>query len=265
VVALFVIMPFLSWYGSWFGRQLSPEQMEAYLHDQTKPRNVQHALSQIGDRIIGGDESVKQWYPSVISTSQHPVAEVRRVAAWVMGQDNKNAEFHSALLPMLEDSHPGVRHNAALALVRFNDAAARPELVAMLKPDTLLATGNGEVELIVKDEGRAVAANSPLARIKQGDGQTLEIRSPEAGRIQTIAVSDGANVNEGNELITLSPDIDQVYDALVALYILGTPDDMPYVQRYVGQVSGMPDRVHKQAVATLEAIRERARNSGQRL
>jgi HEAT repeat protein len=239
--------------------------MEAYLHDQTKPRNVQHALSQIGDRIIGGDESVKQWYPSVISTSQHPVAEVRRVAAWVMGQDNKNAEFHSALLPMLEDSHPGVRHNAALALVRFNDAAARPELVAMLKPDTLLATGNGEVELIVKDEGRAVAANSPLARIKQGDGQTLEIRSPEAGRIQTIAVSDGANVNEGNELITLSPDIDQVYDALVALYILGTPDDMPYVQRYVGQVSGMPDRVHKQAVATLEAIRERARNSGQRL
>jgi multidrug efflux pump subunit AcrA (membrane-fusion protein) len=166
---------------------------------------------------------------------------------------------------MLEDSHPGVRHNAALALVRFNDAAARPELVAMLKPDTLRATGNGEVELIVKDEGRAVAANSPLARIKQGDGQTLEIRSPEAGRIQTIAVSDGANVNEGNELITLSPDIDQVYDALVALYILGTPDDMPYVQRYVGQVSGMPDRVHKQAVATLEAIRERARNSGQRL
>src|ERR1044072_8340087 len=73
VVVLFVITPFLSWYGSWFGRQLSPTQMEAYLHDQAKPRNVQHALSQIGDRIIAGDESVKQWYPSVISASQTTV------------------------------------------------------------------------------------------------------------------------------------------------------------------------------------------------
>ena len=265
VVALFVILPFLSWYGSWFGRQLSPSQMDAYLHDQAKPRNIQHALSQIASRIVEGDETVKQWYTSVISVSQHPSAEVRLMAAWVMGQDNKYAEFHSALLPMLSDSHPGVRHNAALALVRFNDAAARPELVAMLKPDTLRAAGDGQVELIVKDEGTPVAANAPLARIKQSDGKTLEMRSPEAARIQTITVSDGATVNEGSELLILSPDTEQVWNALVALYIIGTPDDMPYIQRYTGQVSGMPDRVYKQASATLEAIRERARNAGQRL
>jgi hypothetical protein len=264
-VALFVILPFLSWYGSWFGRQLSPEQMGTYLHDQAKPRNVQHALSQIASRIVEGDESVKQWYPSVISASQHSSAEVRLMAAWVMGQDNKNTEFHSALLPMLADSHAGVRHNAALSLVRFNDAAARPELVAMLKPDTVRAAGDGKVELIVKDEGTAVAANAPLARIKRVDGQTLEMRSPEAARIQSIAVSDGANVSEGTELITLSPDTEQVWNALIALYIIGTPDDVPYIQRYTGQVSGMPERVHKQALATLEAIRERARNSGQPL
>jgi HEAT repeat protein len=237
--------------------------MDAYLHDENKPRNVQHALSQIANRIIGGDESVKQWYPSVISASQNSSAEVRLMAAWVMGQDNKTPEFHAALLPMLEDSHPGVRHNAALSLVRFNDAAARPELVAMLKPNTLLAASTGKVELIVKDEGTAVAANAPLARIKQEDGRTLEMRSPEAGHIQAIAVSDGATVNEGGELLTLSPETEQVWSALVALYIIGQPDDVTYIQRYTGQIPGMPDRVHKQASATLESIRERARNSGQ--
>jgi HEAT repeats len=264
VVALFVIAPFLSWYGSWFGRELSPDKMEAYLHDENKPRNVQHALSQIANRIIAGDESVKQWYPSVISAAWSSSAEVRVMAAWVMGQDNKNTEFHSALLPMLEDSHPGVRHNAALALVRFNDSAARPELVAMLKPNTLRAAATGKVELIVKDEGTAVAANAPLARIKREDGQTLEMRSPEAGHIQTLAVSDGATVDEGGELLTLSPETEQVWSALVALYIIGQPDDTIYIQRYTGQVPGMPDRVIKQASATLEAIRERARNAGQR-
>jgi HEAT repeats len=264
VVVLFVIMPFLSWYGSWFGRELSVDKMDTYLHDQNKPRNVQHALSLIANRIIEGDESVKQWYPSVISASQYPSAEVRLMAAWVMGQDNKSTDFHAALLPLLEDSHPGVRHNAALSLVRFNDATARHELVAMLKPNTLVAAGSGQVELIVKDEGTPVAANAPLARIKQGDGQTLEMRSPEAGHIQAIAVTDGASVDEGSELLTLSPETEQVWSALVALYIVGQPDDAVYIQRYTGPVPGMPDRVYKQASATLESIRERARNAGPR-
>jgi hypothetical protein len=252
VVALFVIAPFLSWYGSWFGRELSPEKMNAYLHDENKPRNVQHALSQIAGRIIAGDESARQWYPSVISASQSPSAEVRLMAAWVMGQDNKNAEFHSALLPMLEDSHPGVRHNA------------RPELVSMLKPNTLRAGAAGKVELIVKDEGTAVAPNAPLVRIKQDDGRTVEMRSPEAGHIQALAVPDGAAVSEGGELLTLSPETEQVWNALVALYIVGQPDDAAEIQRYTGQIPGMPDRIHRQALATLESIRERARSAGQR-
>jgi pyruvate/2-oxoglutarate dehydrogenase complex dihydrolipoamide acyltransferase (E2) component len=134
----------------------------------------------------------------------------------------------------------------------------------MLKPNTLLAPSAGIIELIVKDEGTAVAANAPLARIKQEDGRTLEMRSPEAGHIQAIAVPDGATVSEGSELLTLSPETEQVWSALVALYIVGQPDDATYIQRYTGQMPGMPDRVHKQASATLESIRERARGAGQR-
>src|SRR6476660_7425312 len=77
VVALFVIIPFISWYGTWFGRPLSDARMTEYLHDQNKPRNVQHALAQVGNRIIDGDQSVKRFYADVIATSQHQQPEVR--------------------------------------------------------------------------------------------------------------------------------------------------------------------------------------------
>lgn len=264
VVVLFVIIPFLSWYGTWFGRQLSDSQMETYLNDQHKPRNVQHALAQIGNRIIEGKESMKHWYPSVIAASQHQTAEVRLMAAWVMGQDNTYEEFHSTLLPMLKDESPGVRHNTALALVRFNDAAARPELVAMLEMTSLRAEGDGTVEFVIKDEGTPVAAGTPLARIKQADGRTIEMRAREAARVETLSVADGTNVNAGSDLMVLSPETEQIWNALIALYIVGQPDDIPSIQRYAGQLPGIPERIHKQAVSTLEAIRERAQKAALR-
>lgn len=261
VVMLFVVVPFVSWYGTWFGRQLSDSQMESYLNDQNKPRNVQHALAQLGNRIIGGDQSAKKWYPAVIAASGHPNFEVRLMAAWVMGQDNTDQDFHRALLPLLQDAHPGVRHNAALALVRFNDETARPEIVAMLKPTTLRAASDGVVEFLAKDEGTPVAASMPLARIKQSDGQVAVMLAPEAARVETLLVENGSQVSEGSDLITLSPETEQVWNALVALYIIGQPDDIPYIQRYTGQLPGISERIHKQAVSTLEAIRERARKA----
>jgi hypothetical protein len=261
VVVLFVVLPFLSWYGSWFGRKLSDEQMQTYLHDQGKPRNVQHALSQIGNRIIEGDPAVKRWYAEVINASQHSSSEVRVMAAWVMGQDNHEQEFHTALVPLLKDESPSVRHNAALSLVRFNDPAARPALLAMLNPTTLRADTDGTVEFIVKDEGTSVAMNAPLARIKQTDGKNSVVHAPEAGRLETLAVTDGATINSGNDLLTLGPETEQVFSALVALFILGQPDDIPSIQRYTGQLPGVPDRINKQAAATLAAIRERAQKA----
>lgn len=258
VLILFVVIPFLAWYGSWFGRPLSDARMEEYLHDQNKPRNVQHALAQIGNRIIGGDQSVKRWYSDVIAASHQQPPEVRLTAAWVMGQDNTYQGFHSALLTLLADPTPGVRHNAALGLVRFGDASARPELIEMLQRLTVRAESAGTVELIVKEEGAPMVANAPLARIRQQDGNTGEIRSPEAGRIETIFVANGGRVEPGSELMTLSPSTEQVWEALRALYIVGQPEDIPYVQRYTRPVAGMPDRIQKQATSTLEAIRDRA-------
>jgi HEAT repeat protein len=258
VIVLFVVIPFLSWYGSWFGRPLSDSKMTEYLHDQSKPRNVQHALAQLGNRIIDRDQAVKQFYPDVIAASHHPQAEVRMTAAWVMGQDNSEENFHSALRPMLQDPNPGVRHNAALGLVRFGDSSGRPELIAMLEPYSVRAESSGIVELIIKEEGTAIAANGPVARVKKDDGATIEIRSPEAARVESLLVQSGNRVEAQKELITLAPSTEQVWEALRALYVIGQPEDIPHVQRYTRPIAAMPDSVLKQAASTIEAIRGRA-------
>jgi HEAT repeat protein len=258
VVVLFVVIPFISWYGTWFGRPLSDSKMTEYLHDQNKPRNVQHALAQLGNRIIDRDQLAKRFYPDVIAASQHPQAEVRMTAAWVMGQDNSYEDFHSALRPLLQDSSPGVRHNAALGLVRFGDSSGRPELIAMLEPYSVRSESSGIVELIIKEEGVAIAAHGPLARIKQDDGNTIEIHAPEAGRIESVLVANNSKVEAGTELMTLSPTTEQVWEALRALFLVGQADDIPYVQRYTRPSPTMPDSILKQAASTIEAIRERS-------
>lgn len=258
VVVLFVIVPFISWYGTWFGRPLSDSRMTEFLHDQNKPRNVQHALAQLADRITAGDQSAKRFYPDVIEAAQNPQSEVRMTAGWVMGQDNTYKDFHSTLLELLRDPSAGVRHNAALGLVRFGDSSSRPELIAMLKSYPVQAEISGAVELIVKEAGTAVAPNAPLARIRQADGKISESRAPEAGRVESIAIADGGTIEAGGELLTLSPSAEQVWEALRALYIVGQAEDITFVQRYLRPISTMPDKIQKQASSTLEAIRDRA-------
>jgi len=255
VAALFVGAAFFSWWGSWFGRKLSDTQMTQYLHDAEKPRNVQHALYQISERIQNGDQSVKKWYSDVVAASQHKAPEVRLLAAWVMGQDTSYDEFHSALAPLLADPIPSVRHNAALALVRFKDPAARAELAAMLKPIALKAESGGTIELIVKQDGVAVPAGAPLVRIKQPGGQVVEVRAPEEARVDFVSATDGATVEEGAELITLSPSVNQVWETLRALYCIGETDDIPYIERYTRPLPGMAEDIQKQAARTIEAIK----------
>jgi len=74
VATLFVVVAFLSWYGSWFGRPLSDSQIESYLKDQEKPRNAQHALAFIAERMAKGDHSMSRWYPAVIAARLPPCA-----------------------------------------------------------------------------------------------------------------------------------------------------------------------------------------------
>src|ERR1051326_3982771 len=130
---LIVLMPFLFWWNTWFGRNLSDQQLTEYLHDDKKPRHMQQALVQIGERISRGDKSVSQWYPDALRLATYPVEEVRNTDAWVMGQDTSGSGFHEALLKMLNDPSLTVRGNAALSLVRFGDASGKPQILELLQ------------------------------------------------------------------------------------------------------------------------------------
>src|SRR5918911_144150 len=78
IAVLFVVVPFLTWYLTWFGRPLSDADMESYLRDDKNVRHVQQALTQIEERIEKGDASVKRWYPQVVALADSSVPEIRK-------------------------------------------------------------------------------------------------------------------------------------------------------------------------------------------
>jgi len=256
VAWLIVLMPFLFWWNTWFGRQLSASKMTEYLQDEQHPRHIQHALVQIGERMQRHDETVKQNYPELIRLATHPVEEVRNTDAWVMGQDTSGNGFHEALLKMLNDSSPLVRGNAALSLVRYGDATGKPQILALLQPATVMASQSGKV-IDTAAVGTTIRSGGAVAKLQAGD-ETVEVRSPITGKITSLRVQTGQNVTAGAEIATLAPEGDQVWEALRALFIIGEAEDLPVVQSYERELPEIPDRVRQQALETEKAIRGRA-------
>ena len=254
---LIVLMPFLFWWNTWFGRHLSDQQVTEYLHDEKKPRHIQHALVQLGDRMIHNDAVAKQWYPDLVRLATHSVEEVRNTDAWVMGQDTSGPDFHETLLKMLDDSSPMVRGNAALSLIRFNDATGRPQIVELLKPAIIIAPAAGHI-LDSDRPGTAIHQGGLLAKLSSQDSsQTLEIRSPIPGRIRSVA-QPGANVPNHSEVAVVDPANEQVWEALRALYLIGQPDDLAAIRPYERDVPDVSNDVRKQAIETDQAIQKRA-------
>src|SRR5438874_10385056 len=252
---LIVLMPFLFWWNTWFGRQLSDKQLIEYLHDDKKPRHIQHALVQIGERLTKHDTNVTRLYPEVVRLASYPVEEVRNTDAWVMGQDTAGAGFHESLLRMLNDPSPLVRGNAALSLVRFGDATGRRQILALLQPAQGKAPQSGKV-IDTSTVGTAIHQSGVIAKLEQ-NGQTIEIRSPIAGRLRNLFVKTGQPVTAGDEIATLDPSTEQVWEALRALYLIGQLDDLPAILPYERELPDIPDHVRQQAVLTERAITER--------
>jgi hypothetical protein len=254
---LIVLMPFLFWWNTWFGRHLSDQQLTEYLHDDKKPRHIQHALIQLGDRMSHGDAALKQWYPDLIRLANDPVEEVRNTDAWVMGQDTSGAGFHDSLLKMLADSSPMVRGNAALSLVRFGDATGRPQIVALLQPAQLTAPVNAHV-VDADRPGTAIHQGGLLLKLTApGASAPIEIRSPIPGRIRSVS-QPGANLAAGSEVAVVDPATEQVWEALRALYLVGQIDDLTAIRPYERDLPDIPDHVRQQARETEKAIRTRA-------
>jgi HEAT repeat protein len=262
---LIVLLPFLFWWNTWFGRQLSDPQITQYLTDDKRPRHIQHALVQIGERIARHDTRAARWYPELIRLSTHPVEEVRNTDAWVMGQDTAGAGFHDALLKMLQDPSPMVRGNAALSLVRFGDASGREQIVALLQAAHVLAPSAGRVTDTARagtaiHQGGLIAKlqPAPLPGANSPNGESaVEVRSPISGRIYSMGVSAGATVAAGAEIATVDPGDEQVWEAVRALYVIGRAEDLPAIRPYERESRDVPDRIRQQAQLTDQAIRSR--------
>jgi len=251
---LICLMPFLFWWNTWFGRKLSDQQLNEYLHDVKKPRHIQQALVQVGERITRRDTRAKQWYPDLVRLASDPVEEVRNTDAWVMGQDAGGDRFHEALLKMLADPSPMVRGNAALSLVRFGDATGRPQIVALLQPARIVAPEAGHI-LDADRPGTAIHQGGLIAKLQCGKG-TTEIRSPIPGRIRSVA-GTGANIAAGAEMAVIDPSAEQVWEALRALYLIGQPDDLPAILPYERDLPDISNDVRQQASETEKSIRAR--------
>jgi biotin carboxyl carrier protein len=249
---ILVLLPFLFWYDTWFGRALSSEKTEEYLNDAGKPRHAQHALVQIGERLSRGDASVRRWYPKIVQLASSPSAELRQTAAWIMGQDTRYQPFHQALSGLLHDPSPLVRRNAALSLAAFRDPAARPELCAMLQHFTVTAPVAGKLTFRLRP-GEYVNAGTLLARIA-----TTDLRSPVPGEVRVLLRPDGVEVTPGEPLAELSPGKEHVWEALRGLFLVGASSDLDEIRRYARGVPGIPTRVQQQAALTLSEIESRA-------
>ena len=256
VPALLVLITFLFWYQTWFGKRLNDRELGEYLSDTSVPHKTQHALSQLAAEIARGDRSVQRWYPQVIGLAGNKEAELRLMAAWVMGQDNKSEIFHKALQGLLQDPEPMVRWNAALALVRFGDSGGRSQLLLMLRPFALLAPEAGTITFRLKEQD-AVRRGSVIARIRDGDAKTVEVRSPLGGQVEHRLANDGAKVALGERIALLSPGEVQVWESLRALYLVGKASDLDEVEKFARGASGISERVRQQAALTAQAIRQR--------
>jgi len=258
---LLVLMPFLFWWNTWFGRHLSDKQITEYLQDNQHPRHIQHALIQMGERMSRHDTSVTRWYPELVRLASHSVEEVRNTDAWVLGQDTSGPGFHEALTKMLADLSPVVRGNAALSLVRFGDATGRPQIVALLQSVKITAPSAGRI-VDADKPGTAIHQNGLIAKLQPdqpgANQQTVELRSPVSGRIRNLFVQTGQTVTAGAEIASVDPATDQVWEALRALYIVGQFDDLPAITPYTRDLPEVPDHIRQQAVLTEKVIRERA-------
>lgn len=254
---LLVLMPFLFWWSTWFGRPLKPKEMNEYLNDNAHPRHIQHAIVQLGQRMSQHDASAAQWYGDLVRLATNPREEVRSTDAWVMGQDTSGAGFHEALLKMLGDASTVVRGNAALSLVRFGDSSGRTQIVSLLQPVVITTAPSGRV-IDAATAGTMIHQGGLIAKVQGDDSQIHELRSPITGRVR-LATGTGANLAGGASVATVDPAEEQVWEALRALYLIGQVDDLPAIRPYERELPEISDRVRVQAADTERAIQERAK------
>lgn len=265
-----VIVPSVFWRQVWFGSDLSDEQIRRRLAQPEQQRDVQHACEQISRRMARDPDGARQFYDPLVSLADHSNEEIRSVVAWCMGEDDtRYGPFHQALLGLVDDEAPRVRFNAALALVRFGDPIGRRILQEMLTPYTVSATWEGQSEkgTVVDIVGKRnpVKPLMQLTLLHTGEGNPKTVLAPLGGQIGQVTARPGDHVTKGQPLLTIEPGFQQVYEALRGLALMGEPEDLPCVQRYLDPPSRFSHsqraRVQTQAKLTADAIQKRQKRN----
>lgn len=251
-----VALPLYFWMGTWFGTELSDAKLADYLADREHPRKVQHALVQITKRLEDGPEDEREYYPAMVALVDHPREPVRSTLAWVMGWDPHSIEFHEALLTLLRDDKVLVSRNAALSLSKFGDETARNELRAMLKPYEVTAPVAGTLSDL-PPKGRAIKVHTDLAIITDAEGKTLKIPAPLNGKVLATFAANGDQVEAGDRLCEIAPGKQDMWEALRALAIVGTPDDIPAIQEALNRRYA-DAQIAEQGESTIKLIEGRA-------
>ena len=249
-----VLVPGLFWHDVWFGRALDDAELEEYLNDETSPRRMQHGLAQLGERLGRGDPETRRWYPRVMELAEHEQPEIRNLSAWLMGQDASTEGFRLSLGELLKDSNPLVRRNAALSLVRFGDDRGRTELRSMLRPWVVESPRAGRLRLLVETDDE-IRSGSPVAEVDQGE-VSVAVLAPVAGTAANLA-EEGQRFDAGAELMVLLPDPAHLWEALRALYLVGTEEDLELIDPYLG-AGEENESIRSQAHLTREAILKRS-------
>jgi hypothetical protein len=141
-----------------------------------------------------------------------------------------------------------VRRNAALALAAHRDAAARPELLAMLQPHRVPSPLGGRLKYRL-EAGNYVNPGTLVLRINDD-----EVRASLPGRISALLQPEGAAVKAGDPLYEIAADENHAWEALRAFYLVGQPEDAPKIRDFARRAAGMHEKVRQQADLTLRHI-----------
>lgn len=265
LLALTVLVPALFWFKNSFARRLDDDVLRAFLAPTASATETQHALVELTRRLeeeaagTSRASRAEAFYPEVVALAAAEGldgAEKRKAAAWAMQFDVRAAEFRAALVRLLADPAPLVAWNAATSLARHGDAAARPVLLAMLRPYEVRSPVAGAFKPDARlDETLGAGAGSRLAKIETPKG-SVELASPVLGRVVKLAAS-GARVAEGEVVAVVAASQAAAMNALAALALpgIGRPEDVAAVEAFTAATPDLEANVAAQAAATIKALR----------
>jgi hypothetical protein len=83
------------------------------------------------------------------------------------------------------------------------------------------------------------------------------VRSALPGRVNQILKTNGTQVGTGDEILNLNSDEDSVWEALRALSLIGTREDLPIIQSYTNSAA-VSARIREQATLVAKVIQSKS-------